>query len=274
LDERLVKVVVGLALESALVYRRDIRTLVDIYEDPNLMRVQELHDRLIVSEDHYDREVAIWLEPVLELTPLRSDPGGLVSEMRKMEVILYTMINRAGEAQRDVNDWLNFIANAAQSIEDGFWIDAKILLSRALQSSRRPSMDGLKADPSLRYEVDVLQKATASYFEEMKGYPLMLSVPEDRLDEILKVQEIMLELMQIHYGEERRIDAEITGPPIHRLSTAIRYLMDKNKELKASKRELHFALEHLETRLKEIVDEESYELKRVSRLCDALKKMK
>ncbi|MFQ6052888.1 MAG: hypothetical protein ACE5OO_01480 [Candidatus Bathyarchaeia archaeon] len=272
MDERLVKVVVGLALESAFVNRRHARILASIYSDPDLERVRKLHDALIVSGDPYDREVAIWLEPALDLGPLRSDPSGIVREMREMEVVLYSLITRAGEAYRDVNNWLNFIANAAQSIEDGFWIDAKILLSRALGSSMRPSVEVLKTDPSLRYEVDVLQRATASYFREVKGYPLRLSIPEDRLDEILKVQEIMLDLMDIHYGEEGGNHPEITGPPIHRLSTAVRYLMDGNREIEAAEREVRLALEHLETMLEDAVEPEGPVLMRVSRICAALRK--
>jgi len=260
LDERLVKVVVGLALECALVNRRDSRLLFSLYSDADMDRVKELHDRLIASSDHYDREVAIWLEPVIELGTLKSNLGGLVAEMRKMEFVLNTLIHRSGEAQREVNNWMNYIANAAHSLEDGFWIDAKILLSRALQSSRCPSIERLKADPSLRYEVDVLQRATASYFEEVKGYPLRLRFPEDRLNAILKVQEIMLDLMQIHYGEKYGENAEITGTPIQRMSATIRYLMDERKELEASKRELRLASEHLETKLNKIVDKERREI--------------
>lgn len=239
MDERLVKVVVGLALECALVNRRDSRLLFSLYSDADMDRVKELHDRLIASSDHYDREVAIWLEPVIELGTLKSNPGGLVAEMRKMEFVLNTLIHRSGEAQREVNNWMNYIANAAHSLEDGFWIDAKILLSRALQSSRRPSVEGLKADSRLRYEVDVLHAATASYFEEMKKYPLRLSVSEERLDAMLEVQDIMLELMHIHYMEEQGEDSVISSS-IYRLSTAIRYLMDEKRELMAAKREVRF----------------------------------
>ena len=275
MDERLVKVVVGLALECALVNRRDSRLLFSLYSDADMDRVKELHDRLIASSDHYDREVAIWLEPVIELGTLKSNPGGLVAEMRKMEFVLNTLIHRSGEAQREVNNWMNYIANAAHSLEDGFWIDAKILLSRALQSSRCPSIERLKADPSLRYEVDVLQRATASYFEEVKGYPLRLRFPEDRLNAILKVQEIMLDLMQIHYGEKYGENAEITGTPIQRMSATIRYLMDERKELEASKRELRLASEHLEAKLNKIVDKERREIiqvynERIKEIIDTL----
>lgn len=256
MDERHVKVVVGLALESTLVHRRDTRTLVSLYSHPDMARLRELHNQLMASNIHYDREAAIWLEPALELDPLKSDPRRLVEEMREMEFVLNVLISRSGGAQREVNAWMNYIINAAQSIEDGFWIDAKILLSQALQSSRHASVERLKSDPSLSYEVDVLQRATASYFEEVKGYPLRLKIPEERLDATLEVQEIMLELTQFHYGNDQRVGAAISGPPIHRLSTAIRHLMDERKEIEAAEREVRLASEYLETRLNDIVDKE------------------
>jgi len=260
LDERFIKVVVGLALESAIVNRRDTQALMTLYAEPDLEHVRELHDRLIVSDDHLDREAAIWLEPALDLGPVRSDPRRLVVEMREMEFVLYTLIARSGDAGRVMNQWMNFIANAAHSIEDGFWIDAKILLSRALQSSRHASVERLKLDPGLSYEVDILQRATASYFEEVKGYPLRLGIPEDRLEAILKAQEVMLDLMQIHYGEAAREDAATVAPAIYRLSAAIRYLMDERRGIDAAEREMRLASEHLETKLGGVADEALREL--------------
>ena len=258
MEKRSIKVVVGLAVESALVHGRDTRTLLHLYGKPDLERLQELHDQLIISPLHYDREIAIWLEPALEFSQLNFDPKDLIREMREMEFVLHVLLNRIGSFQEDVNNWMNFILNSAKSIEDGFWIDGKILLSRALQSSLCPSVERLKADPRFRYELDVLQKATASYFEEVKRYPIKLSFPEHRLDAILKVQEIMLELMQIHYREESRIDPEETRQPIHKLSSAIRYMMDECKELEDAKREIRLALGHLETRLNTIADDGSH----------------
>jgi len=258
LDKRSMKVVVGLAVESAIVHGRDTRTLLHLYSMPDLERLQELHNQLLTSPLHYDREIAIWLEPALELDQPTSDPRNLVREMREMEFVLHVLLNWIGSFQEDVNNWMNFIANAAQSIEDGFWIDGKILLSRALQSSLCPSVERLKADPRFRYELDVLQKATASYFEEVKGYPIKLSFPEHRLDAILKVQEIMLELMQIHFREESRMEPEETRQPIHKLSSAMRYMMDDRKEIEDAKREIRLALGHLETRLNTIADDDGH----------------
>ncbi|MEM2126656.1 MAG: hypothetical protein QXH67_00335 [Candidatus Bathyarchaeia archaeon] len=251
MDYRFKRFIVGLALESSLVNRCPIQGLQELYLEPVSERVRELHDRLIISERHREREVAIWLEPALDMGPLRYDPTRIVGEMREMEFLLYLLIRRAGEAQRDVNYWMDYISNAAQSLSDGFWIDAKIFLSRALQVSRRSTIEGLKMDPTLGYEVDILQKATLSYFREVLTYPITLEVPEERLDTLLEIQGIMLELMRIHYGEGERGSASSLRP-IHILSALIRRLLNPRFALEDAKADLKLALEYLEANLHEV----------------------
>jgi hypothetical protein len=244
LDARLAKIAIGLALESAIVHKGDAGELASLYSNPDPGLIWETHDRLIESDDHHEREAAIWLEPGLNMGPLRSNPRTLAGEMREMEFVLGTIISRSGIAQREVNYWMDYIANAHQFIMDGFWIDAKIFLSRALQTSRAASVEELKSDPGLSYEVETLQRATASYFDEMKGYPLTLNITEERLDPIMHVQETMLTLMRNHgklgYSDEASIARQI----VHRLSSAMRHMMEEEKRQDA-KRELDLALEEL-----------------------------
>lgn len=255
MDDRFVRVIVGLALECALTNGRESQQLFSLYSNTDIERLKELHDHLISSNDHYDREVAIWLEPVLGLGPLRNNPRGLVTEIRMMEFILSRLYERSREGREELNNWINFIANAAHSIEDGFWIDAKILLSRALQSSTDPSIERLKADPNINYEVEILQRATKSYFEEIKGYPLEIKIPVDRLDPILKVQEIMLDMMRVYFREEKDARDYMIEEPIKRMSSTVRSLMDDIKEIEDSKRELRLASRYLKTLLGESTDE-------------------
>ncbi|MFB0558057.1 MAG: hypothetical protein ACETVY_02960 [Candidatus Bathyarchaeia archaeon] len=257
LDLRFEKIVVGLALENAIVHRRDIQDLLALYSEPEGGRIRELHDQLIASDDPYDREVAIWLEPALDLGPLKSDPHGLVREMREMEQLLYILINQAGGAQKEVNYWMNYIANAAQFILDGFWIDAKVMLSRALQSSRSQSINGLKSIPSLSYKVDVLQRATASYFEEAKDYPLGLQIQEAMMDPLSTVQEIMLSIMRDHYRRRQGEGARLIRQTIHRLSSAMRYMMREGKVDEAQK-ELVLATRYIDGWL-DMIDDETRE---------------
>jgi hypothetical protein len=244
LDARLAKIAIGLALESVIVHKGDAEELASLYSNPDPRLMRETHDRLIESDDHHEREAAIWLEPGLNMRSLRSDPRTLAEEMREMEFVLGTIISRSGIAQREVNYWMDYIANAHQFITDGFWIDAKIFLSRALQTSRAASVEELKSDPGLSYEVETLQRATASYFNEMRGYPLTLNIPEEKLDPILHVQETMLTLMRNHSKVGYSDEAGIARQIVHRLSSAMRHMMQEEKRQDA-KRELDLALEQL-----------------------------
>ena len=230
LETRALRIAVGLALESAILSRAETGTLVSLYSDPDPRGVLELHDRLMESGDHRNREAAIWLETGLEPAPMKLDPTGLVRELREMEYVLFAFISRAGGAQREVNDWMNYIANAAQFITDGFWIDAKIMLSRALQASRAPPVEELKSEPGLSYEVEVFQGATASYFNEVSGYPVALRIPEKRLDAILTLQWSMLEIMRSRMRLEAPDEPELIRGIIHRLSSSLRHLMEEKTE--------------------------------------------
>jgi hypothetical protein len=273
LDPRFARFIVGLALESSIFNRCPTEELDALYREPNSERIRELHDRLINSDLDREREVAIWLEPAIDMGPMRYDPRRIVGEMREMEFLLYLLIRRAGGAQRDVNYWMDYISNAAQSLEDGFWIDAKIFLSRALQVSRRGAIEGLKMDPSLSYEVDVLQKATLSYFREVSSYPITLEAPGERLDALLEIQGIMLDLMRIHYGGGER-GPEASLRPIHILSILIRRLLNPQFGLGDARADLQLASEYLETSIQEAGGEEGERLKeqriRLERLIEGL----
>ena len=253
MDAKLRRLTVGLAIESALDQGLDAGALKGLYSDPDEARIRELHGRLITSGDHRDREVAIWLEPALGAEPLKSDPARLAGEMREMEFILLTLARRAGAAQKEVNAWMNYVANAAQFIVDGFWIDAKILLSRALMSSGTPAVEALKADPDLLYEVDVLQRATAAHFEELRGYPVSISVPAGRLDAALELQWVMIDLMRSgdRGGEEGRHVKET----VHGLSSVLHHLMESRETPEDIRKELGVVASRIDWFLPSIADE-------------------
>ena len=260
LDERLPKVVVGLALQSAIPHGCEVETLLALYSDPNPEKARRLHDKLSASRSHCDREIAIWLRLLLEQGPSKSDPKAMVTTMREMESVLFFLINQVGESQREINDWMNYIANAAESLADGFLIDAKIFLSQASEVSQSPIIERLKSDPSLGRKLDILQRATAQYFEEMRTYPSKLMIPEDRLEIVLRVQEILLDLMQAYYQGKREEDDEVIGGSIRRLNTAVRYLMNKDREVEAAKQELQLASEHLSEKKSRVLGERKRQL--------------
>lgn len=260
MDERVARVAIGFALQSAIPCGCEVEALLVLYSKPDLEKARSLHDKLAMSRSHKDREVAIWLQPLLEHGLPKSDPKALVPTMREMEFVLYFLINQAGQAQREVNDWMNYVANATEGLVDGFLIDAKIFMSQALEISQSPAIEQLKSDPALGRKLDILQQATASYFQEIRKYPSKIAIPERRLEPILKVQEILLDLMQLHYGGRHDRNGEVIGAATRRLKAAIRYLMNEDKELEAAEREVQLASEHLSEKESEIVNGEARRL--------------
>jgi len=154
-----------------------------------------------------------------------------------------------------MNDWLNYIANASQSIIDGYWTDAKILLSLAVQVSQDPTVEALKTNPELRYRVETLQGATASYFQELKGYPLKLKISDESIASILMIQEPLLEMLQKPNIVEEKSEDENVIKVVRGSRTAIKYLMEK-KESEA-KRELQNVERLLESWLENLGDDEN-----------------
>ena len=256
MNEQFARVVVGFALQSALTSDCSTEALLNLYSQPMVESVRATYDKLIESSRHCDREVAIWLEPVLGLGALTADPKALESEMKKMELLLFFLINRAGSSSREVNDWMNYIANAAESLAGGFWIDAKILLSQALGISQSESIENLKSDPSFVREISILQSATASYFREIRTYPPKLNIPEARLHLILQTQEIMLDLMQIQDRKKPEGDDKVILGAVRGLNRATRFLMDEGKTLDLARREVELASTHIDSEMKDIAREE------------------
>ena len=251
----LVKIAVGRALENAIYNGQEIQHLTWLYSAPDVERVLELHDELISSNDHLERETAFFLQLGLDIGPLQGDPMGLAGEMREMEHLLYAYLNKYGRAQRVMNDWLNYIANASQSIIDSYWTDAKILLSLAVQTSQDPTVEALKTNPELRYRVETLQGATASYFQELKGYPLKLMISDESAEAILMLQEPLLEMLQSPNIVEDKSEDEYAIKVVRGSHTAIKYLMEK-KESEA-KRELLSVERLLENWLENLGDDEN-----------------
>jgi hypothetical protein len=245
LDDRFVKLIIGFALQTAIVRNHEVESLSILYFRPSLDEVRRIHDRLFTSTNHFDREIAILLEPLVQSDGQNPDPKGLVTEMREMEFLLYTLINRAGEAQREINDWMNYIANAAESLSDGYWTDTKVLLSQAVEISCSASIESLKLDSNLTRELDILQRATRDYFQEMRKYPLRLVVPEERLEATLKLQETVLDLLKSERREDHDEDG-IVGNIIRRLNTAIRLLINEKKPLDVAREEIKLTAEYLD----------------------------
>jgi hypothetical protein len=227
LDPRYLKLVIGLALESALIHGQNVETLKSLYIEPDLEEVKDLHEKWISSMDHRDRAMAIWLELAIEQDPIGEEPQSLAKEMREMEYLLFNLISGARGAEAEINNWMNYIANASQSLLDGYWIDAKILLSLALKQSQEVTVNRLKEKPEFNYKLDVLQKATLSYFQEIRTYPLSLNIPQNIYNPILEIQKIIFSLMDTMKGRSKEINSH-TREAVHRLSSSIRHFLEES----------------------------------------------
>lgn len=261
MDKKHYKVIAGLALQSEIYNRRINRKLADIYSSPNLEDIRVLHHRLIASSDHFDREVAFWLELALEQAPVKIDLQDLIDEIDEIEVLLSDLLWRvSADSQRDLNDWLNYMVNVGHCIRDGFDIDAKTLMSLALQSSKSDSIEKIKKDPSLKYKIDVLQKETLRLFEEIKRFPLKLVTPEERLGIIIELQGVLIDLLQRYYlGSLEKEFREMLRYPIEKLELSQRCLMRSDIGLEKAKQELELASEQLEWQMEKINDKRTLE---------------
>ena len=227
MDVRLVKIAVGLALESDVSNRRRNQSLFNLYSNPNLEGVRSLYSEIKDSGNHYDREVSIWLSSALEMEPQELDMKDLIQEFIEMEWLLYHMLEDVDTSHRqEVSDWMNYIVNAAQSLEDGWHLDAKLCVNLALEHSRRDSIEELKESPVLRYLINLLQAETLRRFRQIREIPYKLSVPEERLDLIVGVQEILIDLLSGYYLKELEDPiSEFVGYALPKFRSSMRHLM-------------------------------------------------
>jgi hypothetical protein len=266
LGKDLLRFAAGLALESAIVHARETKELLSLYLDPEAGRAMKLYKKFAASDHYHDRELAIRLETGLDTQLEIPNPRGLAAEMREMEALLLILIRRVGGTQMELNLWMDYIANAAQFLLDGFWIDAKIMLSRAVDCSLSEAIKALRSKPNLDYQLDMMQKATASYFKEASGYPTRLQFPGKFLGKILGIQRVMLELMIDRY-HNAGIEGDVARQISRQLSSAMRYTMEGRKD-KAQK-ELSLAL----NRIREAENQESLDYYK-QKLEDALEDLK
>jgi hypothetical protein len=264
---------VGLALKNELYNKRLNKKLFDLYSRPEIEAIKDLHDRLISSNDHFDREVAFWLELALKQPPIQIDLHDINTELTEMEVLLYDLVLRADpESQRSLNEWMNYIANVPQSIRDGHGIDAKILMSLAVQNSRKESIERIKRDPRLRYKIEILQKETSRLFEVIKRIPLKLVASEERLVALEKLQEILIDLLQ-RYDFERPHEgvSDLIRYPLQKFEASQRCLMRSNVKIDNVKNEILIASKYLEQQMNNLHNKKNLEW--MKRLLDKIQSL-
>lgn len=262
LENRLYKVIVGLALEAETYNRRLNQKLSDIYSNPTLDAIKTLHDRLIVSDDYPDREVALWLELALDQAPAKVDLIDLTVELNEIEILLSDLLWQVeADSQRDLNDWLNYVSNVPQSIQHGFVIDAKMLMNLAVQYSTTDSVERNKKNLSMGYKIELLQKETLRLFEEIKKIPIKLTIPEERIGALIELQRILIDMLRKYYLERvGNATEDIIRYPIQRLEEAQKHLMRPEIEVDKVRQEMKFAYENLESQARsDISDKRLFE---------------
>lgn len=223
-----------------------------LYEEPDLSKIEALYKRLITSADYRDREVGLWLGLIVETSHRSLDFRDLQKELEEMEYILTSLMNRVDESsQRELNDWVNYLANAAYDIRDGFWFDSKIDMNRALNSSNSDALNRLKNNPLLGYEVALLQSETSKIFNQLKNLPAHLNIPEDRLDLVLNVEAILLEVMKETYLRDSSIPDEVLKYILDHTSSALRYSIKADTSIEQIRKEIEIASHYLQSRSEE-----------------------
>ena len=277
MNNRFNKVVVGVALKNEMYNRGVNQRLLDLYANPNRDAIKELHDQLLSSQNHFDREAAFWLSLALQAAPLRLDLRDMIHELNEMEVLLYDLLWRVeAGSQSDLNNWMNYLANVPQSIQDGFAVDAKILMSLAVQSSRTEGIERIKGNPSLRYKIEILQQETTRLFDIIKKIPLKLIIPEERLDALVTLQDILIDLLRRHRSEHPGSECDsLFRYLLGKLEAAERYLMQSNMKTEKATKEIMLVSDYLEDHIRNETDTRLLEweqgvLERINRLLQFL----
>jgi hypothetical protein len=268
LDQKLVKVAVGLALEAEMESGDEDSSVLDrllrLYANPDPVGVQVLHDELLKSDIFEDREVGLWLE--LALTGRRSDFDWreVVMDMQETELDLFDLAYLI-ETSEYVNefrafgllDWMNSIGVCVSNIRSGNWVLAKIDVNRAVHRSLAVSVEKIRGNEDFRSAVDEHRKATADYYERVLEFPCESNIPEDRLDTILEVQELLIELKRKYRREPaNKVLSDVALYSIEKLGVAEDCLLDSKTGLEQAGYEVGLVYEYLKEKVEAIRNEE------------------
>ena len=259
------KIVVGLALQAGIRRNRLDPTISDLYSNPDPASIASLNDRLIHSKDPEDREVGFWLEPAVKRKPPEIDWRDIVINMLETELDLLDLAYRIQTSHLretfrvdGLLDWLNEIGNSVNNIRSGDWIYAKIAISRALHKSHDTSIEKIRENEYLTGAIDSHRKSTENYFDQILTFPCKLTMLEDRVDTILEVQDLLIEIMRKYYLESpNRILVDVILYPIEKLGVAQDYLLNPERSEEQANYEIGLASEHLKEKVVNIQNSET-----------------
>ncbi|MFP3951745.1 MAG: hypothetical protein ACLFVP_06380 [Candidatus Bathyarchaeia archaeon] len=136
------------------------------------------------------------------------------------------------------------------------------MISRAVREAKKDGIEDLKSDPKLVRQIDILQRATLSYFNEIKEYPLTLEIQEEELEKLIIIQEAMLKLLRKYRsGDIREEEKRFAKETVHRLSSSLRYLMEDSTE--RSERDMNLASKYLDAWISNRTDSDVKEMEKL-----------
>jgi hypothetical protein len=256
MDKRFQRVAVGLALENELNKGRDDPLLRGLYDNPSTEKITAAYRRLITSKDHDDREASFWLELGLSQDPTSfPDKNALLSQIRKMEIIIYDILGKAKPSIiQPLNDWMNYLANAGESINEGYWIDAKILMSRAVDASEETISKLSLTDLQNRRELEILRTETIRDYEELLEASFRLKLPISRLDALQTVQGIHLQLLRRQLADKADSSRHMIRYLVEKLATAEKLLLQEEATVQKAQEEIEQTLAYLDAQVLRVED--------------------
>ena len=220
------KIVVGLALVNELHIRNASQDMLDVFRTPSMEQIGELYDRLSISTVSIDQETSLFLGLALDRMPFEVDLHQILVMMKEIEVLLFAFISQiSGVAQRNLNDWYNYLANASQSLQDGDFFDAKILANRAYQSAKMVTIDNLPSKFSLRGKIGILRQGTLDAFQKIREIPVRLRVTEERHEIVVEELEILIESLILYWEKGDVAACSAFDRIIQKLNVALRSVM-------------------------------------------------
>jgi hypothetical protein len=240
------KIVVGLALVNELHIRKASHDLLDVYGTPSMGQLGGLRDHLSTSTDVVDQETALFLDLALDRKPFEVDLPQLLVTLKEIEVLLFEFMWQVSEAaQRDMNDWYNYLVNTSQNLQDGDFFDAKILANRAYESAKRVTVDNLPSKFTLRGNIGILRKGTLDAFHKIREIPVRLRVPEDRHEMVVEGIEILIASLTLYWENGETTTSSTFSIMIQKVNAALRSMM-RDVDTRDALTEICVAIEVLE----------------------------
>jgi hypothetical protein len=256
-DRRFQRIAIGLAVENGLQNGYDDRTVDELYENPSSDKITKTYQRMISSNIQQEREIALWLELGLYQEPTTfPDMTELLRRIRETEAILYALLGHAGlSITQPLNNWLDYVANAGESINTGFWIDAKAYMGRAVEAADETLTKVGSADPKMLYDLDILRSETRRDYEELLKASFRLKLPEDALNQILVVQDLLIRILRRRIAEADNKSAELRLFILDRLTIAERSLLQEKPYMQNAVESVTQAISQIENQILTLQDE-------------------